>query len=208
MGEYSMVKDIFLTVSMVHSTHVPASSLNDTDKGKFTKTDAESLQGKLRFSSVVSTEHIRSFLSRANDIFTKALKEPDYTEKKALGDLHDTIHGFAIGIASDNEANEAVLKVSEERQLNVWLNKLLSSLLSKRGFRQLTSFPENRYSVFGSSCPDLVFVKHGRNVVGTMVEVPCSSQSLEQQCEQVGENPLWGTIFELRSIEFYPFVLC
>ena len=77
-----MVKDIFLTVSMVHSTHVPASSLNDTDKGKFTKTDAESLQGKLRFSSVVSTEHIRSFLSRANDIFTKALKEPDYTEKK------------------------------------------------------------------------------------------------------------------------------
>ena len=74
-----------------------------------TKTDSESLQGKLRFSSVVSTEHIRSFLSRANDIFTKALKEPDYTEKKALGDLHDTIHGFAIGIASDNEANETVL---------------------------------------------------------------------------------------------------
>ena len=47
------------------------------------------------------------------------------------------------------------LQVKEERQLNVWLNKLLNKIISDNGFKVRKHFCDNKYCIFGSSQPDL-----------------------------------------------------
>jgi len=179
------MKSPYCIYALVHCSSVQASSLVEKDQRKFnyeygncdnifadyvqklkkTEGKAKDLKKQLCLESVVPKSYIDDFKCKVDSIVCGVLGETGTVEKeRALSNLQSSIATLMKGLP--------VFTVREERQLNTWLNDLLSPIISSYGFIIKQSFPSNTYSIFGTSQPDFAFFKvFQRKIVATAVEV-------------------------------------
>ena len=196
-------KSPYCIYAFVHQSFVRASSLSDLDRDKFKyqyvhnkdiftdydgkirikKENIDRLKKQLRLGYAVPewyvVDQFDSFQCEVSDI----VSEDGTTAEEKLKDLEKLVKAFAAGFMKGG-----ALIVDEERQLNNWLNKLLNQIIIHHSFRVIHHFSENRYSIFGSSQPNLTFIKiHEGAFVGAAIHTVQLDNEIEQSVEQCNE---------------------
>jgi len=186
--------------AFVHKGFVPASSLSILDKNKFRRCDV--------LNTVIFTDFERKKEGKKENVdkLKKQLCLGSVLPEWYVVDRLDSFQCEVSGIAAQNgtTADEKVenleklvktftadfmkggaLQVNEERQLNVWLNELLDQIISDHGFKVKKYFSDNKYSIFGSSQPDLAFIKiHQGAILGAAIHAVDQGNEMEQSMEQ------------------------
>jgi len=114
---------------------------------------------------------------------------------EAMGkDTGESVMTRVISYVNTVTASKA-LKVTEERQLNAWFEDTLGPILNKYGYSLRRSFPNNKYSIFGSSRPDLAFTKHDEGqIVQGLINFQEKFESIEVEANFHGTEINLGTI--------------
>jgi len=185
--------------AFVHKGFVPASSLSILDKRKFRHYDV--------YNAAIFTDFERKKEGKkeAIDKLKKQLCLESVLLRQCVVDQLDSFQREVSGIAAQNgtTADEKVenleklckkltagimesraFQVNEERQLNVWMYELLDEIVKDHGFKVRKHFSDNKYSIFGSSLPDLVFFKvHKKDLVGAAIHAVDQGDEMEQSME-------------------------
>jgi len=197
--------------ALVHRSYVKASSLFDDDKHKFPykycncdvifadyleklngrKAEAIDLKKNLCFNSVVPEKYIHdeldSFKCEVDAIVYGSFEDTGTVPGKIVGDLQKSIAKFVTNLRS-----MTAFEICEERQLNIWMNRLLKPIISSYGFMLKQRFSNNMYSLFGTSRPNLAFFKTSKgNIVAGVVDV--QGEDKEEHVDGQ-ENLVQGTI--------------
>jgi len=106
----------------------------------------------------------------------------------------DALHS-AIADFSQNIESTIAYKTEKEVQLNDWVHKILTTELRNYRFETWCSYSTNRFSLFGSSQPDLAFSNRTKRntVAAAILKIPDFEQEENLKQEAV-----------LSTIEFKP----
>ena len=185
--------------ALVHKGFVPASSLSIQDNHKFRRYDVynaaiftdferkktrkketiDELKKQLCLGSVLPKQYVVDRLDSFQRELSDVVAQNGATAEERVENLEKLFKKFMDGVES------RALQVKEGRQLNVWLNELLGKIINDNGFKVKKHLIDNRYSIFGSSQPDLAFIKiHQGAILGAVIHVVDQGDETEQSMEQ------------------------
>jgi len=192
--------------AFVHKGFVPASSLSIVDKHKFRFCDVrnvaiftdferkkeekkepiDKLKKQLCLDTVLPKWYIMDWLDSFQREVSDIAAQSTTADEKAEN-LEKLFKKFTAGFMESS-----ALQVKEERQLNVWLNELLYKILKENDFKVRKRLSDNKYSIFGSSLPDLAFFKvHEGDFLGAVILAVNQGDEMEQSIEQCS---VFGTV--------------
>ena len=193
--------------AFVHKGFVPASSLSILDRNKFRRCDVvntdiftdferkkegkkekvDELKKQLCLGSVLPEWYVVDRLDSFQREVSGIAAQNGTTADEKVENLEKLVKTFTAGFMKGG-----ALQVNEGRQLNAWLNELLDQIINDHDFRVREHFSDNKYSIFGTSQPDLAFIKiHQGAILGAVIHAVDQGDEMDQSMEQYN---VFGTI--------------